>query len=190
VDTANAQGLCRSQPAPSIGVAAGVSAAYLEPASTIARAEPHSSVSVGGGAHLVGRAELPLTGPLRLRLEAARSHWDVSRTVYDPAAGYAVIDERSIGSMSARHLVALIGIPARRCTYVAAGGGVYSIGFRDASFRSPGFAVATGAELATGARGAIQIDGAVHLIGSRNGQAITSSDVFNVNIRVGWAYRF
>jgi hypothetical protein len=81
-------------------------------------------------------------------------------------------------------------IPARRCTYVAAGGGWYSIGFRHASFRSPGFALATGAELATGARGAIQIDGAVHLIGSRNGQAITSSDVFNVNIRVGWAYRF
>jgi hypothetical protein len=150
-------------------------------------------VSVEDGRQLAARANLPVAGPLRLRLEAARSRWDVRRTAYDPAAGYAATSDRSIGSMSERHLVALIGMNSRvgPCSYVAAGGGFYSIGFREMSFRSPGIALAAGMEIPTGARGAIQLDATLHVINSGNWRAITTnSQVLAINLLIGWAYRF
>jgi hypothetical protein len=196
VGAANAQGRfnCRSPLAPSIGMSAGRSSPYLEPASAMVPREPNSYVSVSSGAQLAGHADVPMPGPLRLRLEAARSRWDVRRTVYDPAAGYAITSDRSIGSMSERHLVALIGMNTTwlgPCAYVAAGGGFYSIGFRDTTLRSPGVALATGLEIPTGAGGAVQLGAALHVINSGNWRPITTnSQVLSFDFLAGWAYRF
>ena len=191
VGAASAQGRsgCQSSPAPSFGLSAGRSSTYIEPVSESFGVEP-GSVNVRGGPQLAGRAELPVAGRLRLRLEAARSKWDVRRTVYD-AAAKAVTSDRSIGSMSQRHLVAMLGVNVQPCAYVAVGGGVYAIGFRDQFFRSLGPAVAAGMEFPTGARGAIQLDAAVHMIGGSNGKTIaTNSTLPTIGLNVGWAYRF
>jgi hypothetical protein len=195
VNTASAQSSfdCWSRRPPSFGLSAGVSSPYFEPSSALAREEP-GSVSSGSGPNLTGRAELPVAGPLRLRLDAGRSKWDVRRKVFDPAAGYAVTSDRSIGSISARHLAGLITMTTTRsvpCGYVGVGGGFYSVGFRNAIFRSPAFALAAGMEIPTGARGALQLDAALHFVNSRTWRPITtSSDVLTLNLVIGWAHRF
>jgi hypothetical protein len=122
------------------------------------------------------------------------ANWDVRRTLYDANAGYQVIDESSIGSMSARHLVALVGIRTGRppaCAHVSAGGGFYSIGFGNVSLRRAGIALAAGIEVPAGGHGAIQADVTLHLIRIGDGYPITNfSDAPTMSLLVGWAYRF
>lgn len=197
VDAAHAQGRadCRAPLAPSISVLAGRSAPHLEPAFEIVREEPGSSVNVRSGPQLTGRTDLPVAGDLRFRLEGGRSQWDVRRTAYDAAAGDTVASHRSIGVMSERHLVALIGINTRGlapCGYFLAGGGLYSLGFRGTSFRGVGPAFATGMEFPAGARGAIQVDATIHLIPrGREARTISSSSpIPTFSFLVGWAHRF
>jgi hypothetical protein len=198
IGTADAQGRadCQSPQPPSIGVAVGRSSPYIELNSDAVGAEPVGSVHVRGATQVAGRADLPVTGPLRVRLEGANAHWDVRRTLYDANAGYQVTDESSIGSMSARHVVALVGIRTGRppvCAHVSAGPGYYSIGFRNASLRRTGFALAAGMELPTGRHGAIQADVTLHLIriGDEYGNPITNfSAVLTQSLLIGWAYRF
>jgi len=196
IGTADAQGRadCQSPQPPSIGLAFGRSLpGFALPAETVG-AGPITTLTVRGATQVAGRADLPVVGPLRVRLEGAMAHWDVRQTLYDPNAGYQVIDEASIGAMSTRHLVALVGIRTGRpgaCAHVSAGGGLYSIGFRDASLRRPGFALAAGIEVPTGRHGAIQADATLHVIRIGDGYPITSfSDAPTLSLLVGWAYRF
>jgi hypothetical protein len=193
--TASAQGRsgCRSPQPPSVGVAFGVSLPYLELVPGVAGGESASSVSVRGGVQLAGRADLPVTGPLRVRVEGATARWDVRRTLYDADAGYAVLGERSIDRMSARHFVALVGVRTGRapaCAHLSAGGGLYSIGFRGASARRAGGTLAAGMEIPTGSRAAVQLDATLHLIGTRDATPIASTAVPALSLAVGWAYRF
>jgi hypothetical protein len=197
IGTANAQGRfdCRAQPTPRIGVSAGNSSGHLGPTVELVREEPHSSVTVGDGAQLAGRAELGVAGPLWFRLEAARARWDVRRTFSDPAGGLD-FTRKSIGSMTERHLAALMGVNFShngQCIYVSAGGGLYSVAFRDASARAPGWALGAGWEYATGARGAIQLDATFHVINSRGSDwrtLTTSGEIGSLSLLVGWAYRY
>jgi hypothetical protein len=196
IDTAHAQtvGDCRSPQPPSVGIAVGRSLPYLEPASDIASTEPSASVSVRGGLQVAGRADLPVTGPLRVRIEGAGARWDVRETVYDRNAGFQVSGESSLGSMSARHFVALAGIRTGRapvCAHVSAGGGFYAIGFRNASLRRAGLAMAAGIEVPAGPHGAIQADATLHLMRTGDGQPIaTLSAAPTLSLLIGWAYRF
>ena len=193
--TASAQGRsgCRSPQPPSVGVGFGASLPYLELASNVGDVEAASSVSVRGGVQFSGRADLSVTGPLRVRLEGAAARWDVRQTLYDSDGGYDVISERSIDHMTARHLVALVGVRVGRaptCAHVSAGGGLYSIGLRGASVRRGGVAIAAGMEIPTGSRGAVQIDATLHLIGTRDAPPLASTTVPALSLLAGWAYRF
>lgn len=183
---------CRSPQPRSVGVAIGRSSPYAELASGFLLAEG-GSVSVRSGLQVAGRVDIPIAGPLRVRVEGASSRWDMRRTVYDADAGYRVVDERSIGSMSERHLVALAGVRTGRapfCAHVSAGGGFYALGFRDASHRRAGGAIAAGMEIPTGSRGAVQLDVTLHLIGTRDADPIASTVVPAAALTIGWAYRF
>ena len=147
---------------------------------------------VNGGAQFAGRADLSLTGPLRLRIEGATARWDVRYKTYDPNGSTATADT-SVGHMSARHLVALVGVRTGRapaCAHVSAGGGFHAIAFQGATVRRPGAALAAGIEVPTGAHGAFQADVALHLIATRADYPIASSTVPALNLLVGWAYRF
>lgn len=194
-DTAHAQGAgdCRLPQPPSVGIAVGKSSPYLElPADVVE--DDGGSGSVHAGTHVAGRADLPLVGPLRLRIEGATARWDVRRTRYDPGAGYRVTDDRSIGSMSARHLVALIGIRTGWppvCARVSAGGGLYTIAYRNAALHRPGVSLSAGIEAPAGPHGVIQADAVLHVIRTGDGYPITSfADVPTLSLLVGWAYRF
>jgi len=191
---AEAQGRshCRSPQPPSVGVAFGRSSPYFDLASGVVEPSGTGSVQVRAGAQFGARAELPVAGPLRLRIDAATARWDVRQTTYDPDE-FTVTANTSVGQMSARHLVALIGVRTGRapaCAHVSAGGGVYALGFRSASVRRPGASLAAGIDLPTGAHGAIQVDAMLHLIATRDGHPIASSTALALNLLVGWAYRF
>lgn len=193
--TANAQARvdCLSPQPASIGFAWGRSSPYVELASGTVEVEPASSVSVWSGAQLAGRVDVPVTGPLRVRLEGATARWDLRRIRYDADAGFRVISETSIDNMTARHLVALIGLRTGRapvCAHVSAGGGLYSIGFRGTSVRRAGVALAAGIEIPTGSRGVVQLDATLHLIGTRDAPQVASTTVPALSLLAGWAYRF
>ena len=191
---AEAQGRpdCRSPLPPSVGVAFGRSSPYVELASGVVEPPGTGSVQVRAGAQFGARAELPVVGPLRVRIDAATARWDVRQTTYDPN-GFTVTADTSVGHMSARHLVALLGVRTGRapaCAHVAAGGGVYALGFRDASVRRPGASLAAGIEMRTGDHGAIQVDGMLHIIGTRDRYPISGSAALALNLLLGWVYRF
>jgi len=196
IGTVEAQWLtdCQAPQPPSLGVSIGRSLPGFELHSEAAQAHPAANVSVRAATQLAGRADLSVIGPLRLRIEGATAHWDVRQTRYDADNDYRVTDESSIGSMSARHFVALAGIRTGRpgsCAHVSVGGGLYSISFRNATLRRPGLALAAGIEIPAGRHGAIQVDATLHVISVRDGYPITSySDALTMSLLVGWAYRF
>ena len=194
VDAATAQGVdCSSPQGPSIDVAIGRSSPYVELKSGVVEEGASASVGVGAGAALVGRADFPIVGPLRVRLDGATARWDVRLLRYDPNAGYRVIADESVGRMTSRHLAALVGFRTGRapvCARVSAGGGFYAIGFRGTSVRSPGAALAAGLEFPTGSRSGIQVDGTLHALATRSRDPVSFSTVLELNVTVGWAYRF
>ena len=194
--TAHAQGRgdCRDPQAATFGIAVGRSSPYLEMDVRAVEGEGSGSLSVRGGPQLGVRAEVPIAGPLRVRFEGAASHWDVTRTRYDPGAGFSVTDVSSIGTMSARHFVALAGGTTGTppvCAHVMAGGGLYTIGFRGASLRRAGVAIAAGVDIPAFANGVIQIGATLHLINIGDGQPITySTGAPTLSLLAAWAYRF
>ena len=146
ISTANAQGLgdCRAPQPPAIGVAVGRSSPYLELARDAVSVAPDASSSVSGGAQVAVRGDLPVAGPLRVRIEGAASHWDVREKLYDPASGYQPIADRSVASISARDFVALVGVRTGRppaCAHVSAGGGLYSINLGNTALHRTGIAL-------------------------------------------------
>lgn len=183
---------CQAPQGPSVGVAFGRSSPYISLAPDVFDMETAGSVS--GGMQIAGRADLSIVGPLRLRIEGASARWDVRQKRYDPDAGFQLIEDRSVGHMATRQLVALVGVRAGRapaCAHVSVGPGLYSMGFRGTSIRRPGIALAAGIEIPTGDRGAVQADVNLHLILTRDGQPITSSTaVPAASLLIGWAYRF
>lgn len=192
VAAAQWRGDCRAPQPPSLGISIGRSSPYAELAHGIEGAEPIGPVSVRGGMQLAARGDLPLLGPLRARLEAARSWWDI-RQARDAGSEFPRANGASIAPISTRHLVALAGVRTGRapvCAHVSAGGGMHAIGFRDRTFWRPGFAVGAGIELPTGSRGAIQLDATVHLVRTRDVPPLASVVVPSLNLLAGWAYRF
>ena len=189
---AQAQTGCGAPVAPTIGVAVGRSSPYVDLAQGVVTFSPPGSVIVNGGAQFAGRADLSLAGPLRLRIEGATARWDVRHKTYDPD-GLTETTDTSVGHMSARHLVALVGLRTGRapaCAHVSAGGGLHAIGFQNESVRRPGATLSAGIELPTGAHGAFQADVVLHLIATRSQYPIASSTVPALNLLVGWAYLF
>lgn len=193
VASAQARADCLSPQPAAIGGAFGRSSPYVELASGAVDVEPASSVSVRSGAQFAGRVDVPVVGPVRVRLEGATARWDLRRVRYDTDAAFRVVEETSIDHMTARHFVALVGLRTGRtpvCAHVSAGGGLYSIGFRGTSVRRAGAALAAGIEIPTGSRGVVQLDATVHLIGTRDAPPIASTTVPALSLLAGWAYRF
>lgn len=184
---------CASSVPPSIGLAFGRSSPYLEGLDRQIVGLPASgSFHVDGGRALVGRVEVPVAGPLRLRIEGGTARWDVRHVTYGPPPSSAATDT-SAGHLSVRHLAAFLGLRMGRppvCAHVSAGAGLYSLGFGRASTLRSGAALAMGVDMPTGDRGAIQIDGELHLIGTGGSGFITSSTVPALQLLVGWSYRF
>lgn len=193
-DLAEAQGRtdCRSPLPASLGVAFVRSSPYLDLAPGVVEPPAQGSLMVKGGALFAGRAELPVRGPLRLRLEGATARWSVQQTTYGPDGAMPIADT-SLGDMSAHHLVGLVGLQMGRapvCAHVSAGGGFYALDFQGASARRPGAALAAGIDFPTGQHGAILVDAVLHLIATRGNHPIASSTVPALNVLLGWAYRF
>jgi len=183
---------CRSAQPTSVGVSIGRSSPYLEVDSSAVGAPRVGSVSVESGGQLAGRLDLPVAGPLRLRVEAATARWDVRHRLYLSASGETIAD-RSLDRISTRHLVALVGLRTGRapmCAHVSIGGGLYSFGLPGAIVRRPGFAFGVGMEIPTGEHGAVQLDVGLHLVTTRDAYPITSSAIPAASLSIGWAYRF
>ncbi len=184
---------CASREPPSLGISVGRSLPYVELRSGAVETEGPGAVSVESGGQVAGRVELPVTGPLRLRVEGAAARWDVRQQRYDPAHDFRVVADASIDRMAARHLVALAGIRTGRapaCAYVGVGGGFHTIGFRETSIRAAGAALSAGVEIPAGAHGAVHLDATLHLIGTRTRDPIALSAVPTLSLLAGWAYRF
>jgi hypothetical protein len=137
------------------------------------------------------RADLPIAGPWRTRVEAAAANWPVVRQTYDD--GFEPIARDRVGLVSVRQLVGMIGRQGGRppaCGYVLTGGGLYSLGFRGATVRRPGVALTAGMEFPTGERGAIQADLQLHLINRDGRYPISFSGALAAGLMVGWSLRF
>jgi hypothetical protein len=139
---ASAQGRadCSSPQPRSIGIALGRSLPGVELAPGVVNVDPGMSVSVGSGAQVAGRADLPLVGPLRVRLEGAAARWHVQSIRYSPGPEVRAISLTSVDRMSTKHVTALVGLRQGRapaCAHVSAGIGLYALTFRGTSVRPP-----------------------------------------------------
>ena len=189
---ASAQGLgCSSPDRPLVGFAIGRSSPYFDVSpETIDPAG--GSIMVRGGWQVGGRADLSIGGPFRVRIEGAGAWWEVERVTYDPTNGQ-VLSEISEGQVSVRQIGAQIGLRGGRapvCWYVVAGGGLYSLSFRDDTSRQPGIAITPGMEFPTGARGRLQVEAQVHIINAKGQPPVQGSSALAAALVVGWAYRF
>lgn len=180
---------CDTPRRPAIGVALGRSSPYFEPSLGVGGS---GSVLSRGGVLFAGRADLPLAGPWRARVEGAATNWRLERQIYS-ADLREVIATETVGHVSVREIVAWAGRQGGRapvCGYVLAGGGLYSLNYQGTSHRSPGFALTAGLEFAAGRHGAIQVDVQIHFINGVGGYPIGSSTVVDGRFSAGWAYRF
>jgi hypothetical protein len=192
---AQAQGRteCGTPQPPTVGLSFGRSDPYLELQADAYPADDAGTVSVRRAGELAGRLDLPLAGAFRVRVEGARASWDVRRRLYDASAGFRLVSDESIDHISARHATALVGVRtghAPACAFVGAGVGFYTIGFRDVSLRSPGFAGTVGMEIPAGPHGVVQVDATIHLIQTGNREPIGMSTVPVLSLLAGYAYRF
>jgi hypothetical protein len=129
---AQSRWVCRGAERPSVGFAVGRSSPYVELVRGVAGEEAGQSVLVYGGPQFGVRMDLAPAGPLRLRVEGASARWDVRRRTYDPSDGYREVENTSVGHLSARQLVGLVGLRGGRgplCWSLLGGGGVYRSGF-------------------------------------------------------------
>jgi hypothetical protein len=189
---AQAQRDCRSPKPPQVGIGVGRSSPYVELERGLVDVPESASVLVRGGAQIVGRVELPMTGALRLRIESGAANWDVRQRTY--ATDGTVASDTSVGKSSARQLVSLVGFSTGRapvCAHLFAGGGVYALAFRGTSTWQPGASLAAGIDVPTGEHGVIQIDAALNVIATGMEHPIASvTSVPVLNLIVGWSYRF
>lgn len=178
-----------------VGIAVGRSDPYFEP--SLGSAGAGTSGSVGsvlsrGGLQFAGRADVPIAGAWRARVEGATANWRLERQIYS-ADLRRVIATETAGDLDVRQIIAQVGRQGGRapaCAYVLAGGGLYSLHYQDTSFRRPGVALTAGIEFPGGPRGAVQLDVQLHLINTRSRFPIGSSVVMDGRFSAGWAYRF
>ena len=175
-----------------VGVAIGRSDPYFEPSSGVGGTGTSGSVLARGGFQFAGRADLPIAGAWRARVEGGSATWRLERQIYS-ADLRQVIRTETVGDLAVRQIVASIGRQGGRqpvCGYVLVGGGLYSLHYQDTGFRSPGFAITAGVEFPGGPRGAVQVDVQLHLINTDGHYPIGSSTVVDGRFSAGWAYRF
>ena len=181
---------CSEATPPAFGVSVGRSSPYFDLSQGAVEGGQGGSVSVRGGPQLSARADLPVAGPWRARIEGAAARWRVTRETYD---GFQMTAKETLGHVEARQVAAMIGLQGGRspvCGYVLAGGGIYSLDYKGAGIRTPGVALATGIEVPTGDRSAVQVDVRLDLIDSRARYPIASSTVLGASLSVGWSHKF
>ena len=181
---------CSAAPPPGIGVSVGGSSPYFDLSRGVVDGDEGGSVVVRGGPQLSARADLPVAGAWRARVEGAAANWRVTRQTYE---GFQLTADETVGHVKERHLAAMIGRQGGRspvCGYVLAGGGIYSFDYKGAHVRSPGVALAVGVEVPTGDHGAVQADVRLDIIDSRARYPIASSTVLGTSVSVGWSHKF
>jgi len=184
---------CQTPQRPSVGVALGRSSPYFEP-SPPSGGGTSGSVLSRSGFYLAGRADLPIAGAWRARVEGAATNWRLEQQIYS-ADLRQVIATETVGQIEVRQIVALAGRQGGRapvCGYVLAGGGLYALSYKGTSSYNPGFALMAGVEFPGGPRGAVQVDAQLHLVNTGTGgrYPIGSSTVVDTRLSVGWVYRF
>jgi hypothetical protein len=181
-------------PRPAVGAAIGRSSPYFEPSLGVGGGTAGSVLS-RGGLHLAARADLPIAGAWRARVEGSATNWRLERQIYS-ADLRQVITTETVGRVEVRQIVALAGrqgSPGRLCGYVLAGGGLYALRYQGTSSDNPGFAVVAGIEFPGGPRGAVQVDVQLHVIHTGTGARYPfkgSSGVLDARLSAGWLYRF
>ena len=181
---------CTEAAPPGFGVSVGRSSPYFYLSPGVVEGDERGSVTVRGGPQLSARADLPVTGAWRARIEGGGANWRVTRQTYE---GFQQAARETIGHVAERHLAGMIGRQGGRspvCGYVLAGGGIYSLDYRGARVVRPGVALAAGLEVPTGDRGAIQADLRLDLIDSRARYPISSTTVLGASLSVGWSHKF
>ena len=181
---------CSEAPPPGFGVSFGRSSPYFYLSRGAVEGDASGSVSVRSAPQLSARADLPVAGAWRARIEGAGANWPVVRTTYE---GGQMTARETLGSVEERHVVGMIGRQGGRspvCGYVLAGGGLYSVGYRGAQIRRPGLALAAGIEVPAGDYGAIQADIRLDVIDSRARYPISSTSILGASLTVGWSHKF
>ena len=176
---------------PAIGAAVGRSSPYFEPSLGIGGPGASGAILARGGVQFAGRADLPIAGAWRARVEGAATNWRLERQMYSADLRQVVATE-TVGDIDLRQIVALAGRQAGRapvCGYVLAGGGLYSLNYQGRRYQSPGFALIAGIEFPAGARGAVQVDAQLHLVNAGGSYPIGSSTVVDTRFSAGWVYR-
>lgn len=176
---------------PGVGGSFGKSSPYFDLARGAVDDGRNGSVIVRDGVQLSGRVDAPIAGPWRARVEGSTASWPAERQIYD--SGFQLVATDTVGRVKARQIVAMVGRQGGRspvCGYVLAGGGIYSLGFRGATLRRPGVALAVGLAVPTGDHGSVHADVNLHLIDTRARYPIASSTALAASLSVGWAYRF
>jgi hypothetical protein len=182
---------CSAAPPPGIGVSVGRSSPYFDLSRGVVDGAEGGSVIVRGGPQLSARADLPVAGAWRARVEGAAAKWRVTRQTYDDS--FQLISDETVGHVKERQIAAMIGRQGGRspvCGYVLAGGGIYSLDYKGARIRRPGVALAFGLEVPAGDHGAVQADVRLDLIDSRARYPIASSTVMGASLSVGWSHKF
>ena len=182
---------CSAPAPPGVGVSGGRSSPYFDLSRGVVEGDERGSVIVRGGPQLSARADLPVAGAWRARIEGAAANWRVTRQTYDER--FQLTANETAGHVEERHIAAMIGRQGGRspvCGYVLAGGGIYSFDYKGARLQRPGVALAVGLEVPTGDRGAIQADVRLDIIDSRARYPIASSTVLGASLSVGWSHKF
>jgi hypothetical protein len=184
---------CSEPDRPSIGVTVGRSSPYFYLDREAVSPEPPGSISVRTGWQVSSRSDLSIAGPWKVRVEASSANWNVEVRTYDPARNFELVATTSAGHVAARQIGAGIGLRGGRwptCWNLLAGGGLYSLTFRDQTIRQPGFAITAGIEVPTGERGKVQVDVQLHLIDTDSRPPVSSTTALATSLVAGWAYRF
>jgi len=192
VADAQSRGGCDDPRPPAVGVALGRSSPYFEPSLGVDGSGTSGSNLSRGGVLFAGRADLPIAGPWRARVEGAATSWQLERQIYSADLREVAATE-TVGHVDVRQIVASVGRQAGRapaCGYVLAGGGLYSLNYQGTRDWSPGFALTAGIEFPAGRHGAIQVDAQLHLINAGSRYPIGSSTVVDGRLSAGWVYRF
>lgn len=181
---------CSEAAPPGFGVSVGRSSPYFYLSQGVVEGDERGSVSVRGGPQLSARADLPVAGAWRARIEGGAAKWRVTRQTYD---GFQLTSSDTVGHVEERQIVGMIGRQGGRspvCGYVLAGGGFYSLDYKGARLRRPGVALAVGLEVPTGDHSAIQADVRLDFIDSAARYPISSTTVLGASLSVGWSHKF
>ena len=184
---------CSEPDRPSLGVTVGRSSPYFYLDREAVVQGPSGSISVRSGWQVSGRSDVSIAGPWKVRVEGSSANWKVEVRTYDPARNFELVATTPAGDVTARQIGAAIGLRGGRwpvCWNVLAGGGLYSLTFRDQTIRQPGFAITAGIEIPTGERGKVQVDVQLHLIDTDSRPPVSSTTALAASLVGGWAYRF